>query len=85
MKIVLKAFDKLQSEPMDVPEETGLIFRLALSQSPKAITGFSGEKVGEIEQIDTMAEFERSGKSYAFNDGTFAKIYILRDITKIRR
>mgnify|MGYP001615603453 CR=1 FL=1 len=82
MKIVLEAFGgKLKSAPMDVPESTYPIFKLALTQPLTAIMGFS-EKIGEIPAIQTICEFEFTGNYYGYSGGESARIYVLKDIVK---
>ena len=81
MKIILEGL-KMRSEVMDWPEKTELYIKIALTQPMTAITGYSGEKIGEIQSLHTLAEFEYTGKSYALPDGEFARIYMLRDIYK---
>lgn len=83
MKIVLEAFGKLRSEPMDVPENTSPVFRLVLNQPIQVKTGYSGDKIGEWGSINTMCEFEWTGKLYSYSGGESARIYVLRDIGKI--
>lgn len=81
MKIRLKAFGKLQSDLIDVPENTTPEFRLRLLKPLTAITGYSGEKIGEREEFETECLFEWTGKIEG--DGRGARIYELTDIHKI--
>lgn len=83
MKIILEAFGRLRSEPMDVPEDTGHTFKLALTQLPTAIVGYEGGAIGEIPFLSTMCEFEYTGKSYAMGrPEDWPRIYVLKDIYK---
>lgn len=82
MKIILEAFGKLKSDPMDVPEDTGLIFKLVLTQPITAISNYYGDDIGSIKKFNTICEFEYVGKSYAYKEFN-ARIYVLRDIVKI--
>ena len=83
MKIRLYAFgDKMFSRIMDVPEGTGPIFKLRLTQPITAISGFDGQKIGENPSFETELEFEWTGK-YEGITGEMPKIYQLRDIRKI--
>lgn len=81
MKVILEGL-KMRSDVMEWPEKTEPLIKIALSQPITAITGWSGEKIGEIPLLKTLAEFEYTGKSYALPNGDFAKIYVLRDIYK---
>lgn len=81
MKIMLEAFNKLRSHPMDVPEDTGRIFRMALTQPLTAIVDMSGQEAGAIPPLHTVCEFEYTGKTYSIENNYF-KIYALSDIYK---
>jgi hypothetical protein len=81
MKIILEGL-KMRSEVMDWPEKTEPFIKIVLRQPIIAITGYSGDKIGEIPPLHTLAEFEWTGKSYTLPDGEFARIYMLRDIYK---
>lgn len=72
----------MRSEPVDVPEDTGLRWRMALTQPIQVRSGYTGEKVGEWGPIATVCEFEWTGKTYSYGPGDNARIYVLRDITK---
>lgn len=77
MKIILSAFNKMWSHPMDVPEETGRIFKLVLTQPIQAISNFDGDTIYTNPPFNTICEFEYTGK--LIED---ARIYVLRDISK---
>lgn len=67
MKIVLRAFNNKLSGVMEVPEETGLRFKLQLTQ-PVAMKS-SGYGMGEESPlmsgpIETICEFEYTGKVF---------------------
>lgn len=85
MKIILEAFGrKLVSHPMDVPEDTGPVFRMALTQPVQVKVGYSGDKVGEWGPIATMCEFEWTGETYDLPTGLRGiRRYVLRDISRI--
>lgn len=76
MKIILNAFGKLRGDIMDVPEETGITFKMELLQKPEAV----GSSHFIYPPVRTMCEFEWRGKYDAM---TGAKLYVLSDITKI--
>jgi len=82
MKIKLKAFGYLQSDIMEVPEETLPEFRLVLHQQLSVIHGFNGDKSGEIKPLTTMAKFVWDGKYEAIGAGIMVRTYILEDIYK---
>lgn len=80
MKIYLSAFGgKLSSKVMDVPEETGPIFRMVMTQPPTAIIGYHGNNIAEHPPFDTLCIFEWTGKS---DMQTGARLYELKDIDK---
>lgn len=67
MKIILHAFGKKLSGVMEIPEETGPRFRLALTQPIQVKTMWGGESVHPMmnSPIDTICEFEWTGGTYA--------------------
>ena len=77
MKIRLAAFDKLYSGIMEVPEDTGLQFKLVMQQ--KAQIANYNQRVPEMKPLHKMATFEWSGY---FDGGTERgiRIYKLVDI-----
>lgn len=81
MKIILKAFGYLQSDIMEVPENTTPEFRLALQQPLQVISDYKGDNLGEIKPILTMAEFIWNGRSEAVG-GFMVREYVLKDIYK---
>ena len=84
MKIILEALGKLKSEVMDVPEETGSKFRMALTQ-PITVVITKGLESAKFPQINTICEFEWTGTYVYYNDQCLtdkARLYLLRNITK---
>lgn len=81
MKIILKAFGYLQSDIMEVPENTTPEFKLALNQPLQSLYSYNGETTGEITPIHTMATFIWSGNSEAVNC-FIVREYVLKDIYK---
>lgn len=67
MKIVLHAFGQKLSGVMEVPEETGNKFRLAMSQ-PIVVANFGYSKKDEFnltnQPIKTVCTFEWTGGTY---------------------
>lgn len=82
MKIILEAFGKMRSGTLDVPENTGATFKMALHQPLMAILGYRGKNIGEIPPLHTICEFEWTGKLYASGDNPWPRIYVLKDIVK---
>ena len=86
MKIILEAFGQLSSDVMDIPESSGNYFTMSLTQSLTTISGFDDKKISEIPPLNTICEFEWTGKYYALNNSgepfSSARIYVLRDIIK---
>ena len=87
MKIVLHAFNKKLSGVMEVPEETGHRFRLALMQPIQ----FKSTGIGKDNKhpmmdspINTICEFEWDGGTYAGKDHEWdgARVYQLVNIEK---
>lgn len=80
MKIILEAFDKLYSAPMEVPEDTGLTFRLAMRQRMQVAMPDKG--VPGMSPLNKMATFEFSGyyDGNKAEDGDMPRIYKLVDI-----
>lgn len=74
MKIILKALGVLKSEIMNVPEETGYQFRLALQQSAQVF-----HEGPSREGFPTVCVFEWTGE-YTFKD---VRVYYLIDIQKL--
>jgi hypothetical protein len=79
MKIILSAFNKMYSAPMDVPEDTGTRWKMALTQPLQVISGYSGQKIGELPPMPTICEFEWTGK---MDMETGARHYVLAGISK---
>jgi len=64
MKIVLRAFGNKLSGVMEVPEETGRKFKLAMTQ-PITFAKFDGKEHPMMNNpIDKICEFEWSGRTY---------------------
>ena len=81
MKIILTAFNyKMTSKVMDVPEKTDWRFDMVLTAPIHAVTGFSGDKIGEIAALNTLCTFEWMGK---MDMETGARIYVLSGISKV--
>ena len=83
MKVVLEAFGKLKSDVMDIPDNSTPYWDIVLSQPIQAIHRGIGEVTDEIPKIGARCRFEWTGKSYALEDGGFARIYVLKDIEKV--
>lgn len=79
MKIILTMFGNMYSPIMDVPEDTGTRWKMALTQPMQVITGYSGDKLEEVPSMPTICEFEWTGK---MDMTTGARLYFLRDISK---
>jgi len=77
MKIKLKALGVLWSKEMDIPDNSTSRWKMVLTQPIQAISGYSGDKIGEFGPIATVCEFEWIG----MYEGD-AKVYVLRDIIK---
>ena len=82
MKIILKAFGYLESKIMEVPENTTPKFELALTQPIQYLSDFNGDNLKNISPINTIAEFEWTGKWFVAPGGLEAREYILTDIHK---
>lgn len=84
MKIVLHAFgDKLQGV-MEVPEETGTKFKLAMTQ-PIQKLNIDNEEIDLMKNpIMTICTFQWTGKTYSQKDHEYdgARVYQLVEITK---
>lgn len=80
MKIILKAFDKLSSEVMDVPEETGLTFKLELKQRPQI--AFAELDIRAMPPLRKIATFEYSGYS-SFIEGENHEVYKIYKLVDI--
>jgi hypothetical protein len=78
MKIILSAFNKMWSEEMDIPENSGNSWYLIL---PNKIEYFISDNQLSIPPVtfDTRCKFEWTGK---YNTNS-AKIYKLVDIIKL--
>ena len=65
MKIVLRAFGNKLSGVMEVPEETGTRFKLAMTQ-PITATKFGRNEEGWLlkSPIETICEFEWTGGTF---------------------
>lgn len=83
MKIVLRALGTLESQPMDVPENTGSRWKMVLRQPLTKIIDYGGNEVRESGPFQTMCEFEWTGKNYLYGGGISARIYELVDIHKL--
>lgn len=69
MKIVLRAFGNKLQGVMEVPEDTGPRFRLAMIQPIQAFNRFTGDKAMMMDApIDTVCEFEWSGSIFSQKD-----------------
>ncbi len=83
MKIVLHAFgDKLKGV-MEVPEDTGSRFRLAMTQPIQVFNdGNSGDIPMMSQPLHKMAEFEWTGKIYMQTEHEYdgARIYQLTNL-----
>jgi hypothetical protein len=81
MKIILTAFNnRLQSEPMIVPENTTQDFYLDLEQPLTAIAGYSGQQIGEIPKLNTRCKFTSTRKHVSLDNEEWAEIYTLSEI-----
>jgi hypothetical protein len=79
MKVILQAFNgKLRSDVMDIPEKSMPIWDMVLIKPVTAITGWSGEVLGERSELNTRCRFEWTGK---YQDG--ARLYEMIDIDKL--
>lgn len=66
MKIVLRAFGNKLSGVMEVPEETGLRFKLAMTQPIQAFSaGYGKEHPLMSGPIEKICYFEWTGKSFS--------------------
>jgi hypothetical protein len=85
MKIVLRAFGGKLSGVMEVPEETGPRFRLALIQPIQAFTADSTHKYPLMSgPLETICEFEYTGMTFSQKGHNWdgAREYQLTDISK---
>lgn len=85
MKIVLRAFGNKLSGTMEVPEETGHRFKLAMTQPIQAFgDGYNSEHPMMDRPLDTICEFEWTGKSFSQEGHNWnnAREYQLIQITK---
>jgi len=80
MKIVLHAFGNKLKGVMEVPEDTGSRFRLAMSQPIQAFgAGYGDDAPMMSKPLNTIANFEWTGKVYMQTDHEYdgARIYQL--------
>lgn len=77
MKIILRAFNKLESKPMDIPDNSGLIWRMALSQTP-TFTGTDADI--PMVPMRKLGTFEYEGKDIRIG-GEDVMVYVLTDIS----
>jgi hypothetical protein len=75
MKIRLSAFNKMWSEPMDIPDNCGFRWDMALTQPISIAT----KHTPETQPFITRCTFEWNGKYDAL---TNARIFVLTNITK---
>ena len=80
MIIILSAFGKMQGKPVNVPENIGLRWKMALVQPATNIMR-TGEH-GMMPSFPTVCEFEYSGGNIHLPNGDFAREYVLIDISK---
>lgn len=85
MKIVLLAFGDKLSGVMEVPEETGIRFKLAMTQPISFKTVRFVEHPLMDKPIDTICEFEYTGKIFSQKGHSYdgAREYQLVNISKI--
>lgn len=84
MKIVLRAFGGKLSGVMEVPEETGVRFKLAMTQ-PIQFSKFDSKEYPMMDvPINTICEFEWTGALYSqtSHDWDGAREYQLISINK---
>lgn len=80
MKIVLHAFGNKLKGVMEVPEDTGPRFRLAMTQPIQVFgAGYGDETPMMSKPLNTIANFEWTGKVYMQTDHEYdgARIYQL--------
>jgi hypothetical protein len=86
MKIVLGAFQNKLCGVMEVPEETGMRFKLVMTQPVQFKSlGFGEEKHALMDcPVETLCEFEYTGMTFMQKDHPWdgAKEYQLIDIIK---
>ncbi len=69
MKIVLRAFRNKLSGVMEVPEETGTRFKLAMTQPIQVFTESFNTKYPLMDKpLDTICEFEWTGGTFSQKD-----------------
>lgn len=86
MKIVLRAFENKLSGVMEVPENTGLRFKLEMKQPIQVFKGGLEEHNLMDKPIHTVCEFEWTGQTFSQKDHEWdeAREYQLINIEKIR-
>ncbi|MDD4862281.1 MAG: hypothetical protein PHI33_09225 [Smithellaceae bacterium] len=87
MKIILQAFGgTLRSQPMEVPEKTGNLFRMRLFQPPTVVADYAGKEAMRYPPFGVECTFVNRNRYLPLttSDGKFqsAAIYELEDITK---
>jgi hypothetical protein len=87
VKIILEAFNKMTSKPIDVPENTSLYFDMVLAQPSQDFCGYDGKEISRKPLFLARCRFEYTGKSILLKDlgydsEEFARCYVLTDITK---
>ncbi len=81
MTIILSAFGRLYSKPMEIPEGSGFQWKMALVQPlTRAITTMAS-KAPDKPTFPAMCVFEWTGH-YVLSEGTRCMEYVLTDITK---
>lgn len=84
MKIILTAFGKMKSEPMDVPENTGTTWDMVLTQPISVFKGYNGVELSTKQPFDKRCRFEWTGEMYNWRVGDkyeSARKYVLTDIS----
>lgn len=82
MKIILSAFNgKMMSEPMDIPEGIGYVFKMVMTQPIQAYKDNLQEFALMDKPLDTVCIFEFNGKVSVYGkENVICREYVLTKI-----